>query len=171
MLQNFECRCKDGYEGDGSSCAKTLGTLLFNLIGYLQIINKEEYSVKQKDNTFCRRCLLLGVYRRILWHSWWHKTYQKAMWCWKLCMPNVYNRYESRNTLVNGRHRIWHVSKQVQLSMPIKFRIILFTLIFRTEQRQKSIVSPDVFPCWSTNTNGMHWSVDGFATSPSPRRY
>ena len=33
VLQNFECRCKDGYEGDGSSCAKTLGTVIFNLIG------------------------------------------------------------------------------------------------------------------------------------------
>ena len=32
VLKNFECRCKDGYEGDGSSCAKTLGTFIFDLI-------------------------------------------------------------------------------------------------------------------------------------------
>ena len=75
------------------------------------------------------------------------------------------------NRLVYGRHRIWHVSEQVQLSMLIKFRIILITLIFRIQQRQKSVVSPDVCPCWSTNTDGMHWSVDGFANSSSPRRY
>ena len=132
---------------------------------------KEEYTMKETISTFCRRCLLLGVYRKILWHGWWYKTYQKAMWCWKLCMSNVHYRYESRNTIVYGWHRIWHVSKQVQLSMPIKFRIVKITLFFRIQQRQKSIVSSDVCPCWSTNTDGMHWSVDGFANSSSPSRY